>query len=182
MPRSFTVPEESVSKRSIVTKYVDGLSISKSLYKPGYWFVTDYPAATPANDLSSKHFITSGGYIETTGTLPERSAGWKSWEDSGVIPAGSWRRESSDGCELWCVWNKTNPEGRVDHVTMVHLPAGQEYLVPDQSNLFSACGRLSSNNRQLEDEKPYVLRTGARLVLAVEDAYFLHWSVNIPGL
>lgn len=180
MARSFTITGESASKRSIFTKYVDGLSISKSLFQPGYWFITDYPAATPVNDLSSKHFITFGGYTETTGTLPERSVGWRSWEDTGLIPAGSWRRESAVGCELWCIRNKTDFDGRVDHVSMVYLLAGQEYTVPDQSNLFPAYGAIRLNDRQLEDEKPYVLRAGARTVTAVQDSYLLHWPITAP--
>lgn len=178
MSRSFRITSDDASKRTMTVQYVDGLSITKSLHEPGYWFVTEYPEATPSNDLSSKHFITAGGYIETTGTLPDRVAGWRSWEDPLVVPAGTWRRVSQNGCEMWCVWNKADPEGRVDHVTMVHLPAGQEYTVPDQSNLFSACGVLSLAGRQLEDEKPYVLRSGARTVMAVQDAYFLHWPIG----
>lgn len=178
MARSFLVTQENLPLRNVVAKYVDGLSISKSVYRPGYWFITDYPAATPANDLSSKHFIVSGGYIETTGTLPTRWAGWKSWEDDGVIPAGTWRRECPDGCEVWCIWNKDDPEGRVDHVTMVHLTAGQQYTVPDQSNLFSACGVLTIGEKTLADETPYVLRSGARTLTAIEDAYFLHWPTT----
>lgn len=178
MSRSFRITSDDAAKRTMTVQYVDGLSITKSLYEPGYWFVTEYALQTLVNDLSSKHFITAGGFIETTGTLPQRSAGWRSWEDAGLIPAGAWRRECPSGCELWCVWNKADPEGRVDHVTMVHLPAGQEYTVPDQSNLFSACGVLSLAGRQLEDEKPYVLRSGARTVMAVQDAYFLHWPIG----
>lgn len=181
MSQSFRVTQENFPLRSLVVKYVDGLSISKSVCEPGYWFVTEYPEATPANDLSSKHFIVSGGFLETTGTLPTRLEGWKSWEDPGVIPAGSWRRECQEGCELWCVWNKATPGGRVDHVSMVHLTAGQQYVVPDQSNLFVASGKLDLSSRELEDEKPYLLRSGERTVIAQDDVYFLHWPLSNPS-
>jgi len=180
MARSFTITAEDASKRSIIVQRVDGLRIIKTLYHPGYWLVTDYPVATPANDMASRHFLTAGEFTEPTNTLTERKAGYRSWEDSAIIPAGAWRRESASGCEMWCIWNDADLEGRVDHVTMVYLTAGQEYTVPDQSNLFSACGVLSLNGRDLEDEKPYVLRSGARTVTAVQDAYFLHWPVSAP--
>ncbi len=180
MARSFTITAESASKRSISTQCVDGLSISKTIFHPGYWFVTEYHMDVPINDLSSKHFVVSGRFTETSGTIPDRCAGYKTWEDPGMMPAGVWNRGAPDGCEMWCVWNKNDPQGRVDHVHMVNLLAGQDFTVPDQSNLFSAFGVLRIGDRVLEDEKPYVLRSGARTVTAVQDAYFLHWPVSAP--
>jgi hypothetical protein len=178
MQSSFKIVSENRDRRFVTVREIAGLKISKSLYQPGYWFVTEFHEPTPVNNLSSKHFITSGKITDKSGLLPDRVAGWRTWEDTGVVPAGTIERESLKGCEIWCVWNSAVPGGRVDHVEVVFLTAGEEYTVPDQSNMFPAFGLLSLNGQPLEDETPYVLKNGERVVSAETDAYFMHWPIN----
>lgn len=181
MARSFKVTSENRERRLVTVKKIDGLNICKSVYQPGYWFETVFTEPTPVNDLSSKHFITSGKITDKAGLLPDRVAGWRTWEDTGIVPPGTIHREALEGCEIWCVWNDADPEGRVDHVTVVFLTAGQEYIVPNQSNMFSAFGLLSLNGQAIEDETPYVLTAGERTVLAENDTYFMHWPLSTSG-
>jgi len=178
MTSSFKIVSENRERRFVTVKEVAGLKICKSIYQSGYWFITEFPAPTPVNDFSSKHFITLGSITERAGLLPDRVAGWRTWEDDGIVPAGTYLRESLEGCEMWCILNGAVPGGRVDHVSVVFLRAGEQYTIPDQSNMFSATGVLRLGDRTLEDETPYTLTAGERTVIADADSYFMHWPLG----
>lgn len=181
MISSFKIVSENRDRRFVTIKEVSGLKICKSIYQPGYWFETEFYTPTAVDAFSSKHFITVGKITEKAGLLPDRVAGWRTWEDTGMVPAGTYLRESLEGCEIWCVLNGAEPGGRVDHVSVVFLRAGEQYTIPDRSNMFFACGALLLNEVALEAETPYVLRNGERVVLAESDSYFMHWPLIEPA-
>ena len=175
MIQSFTVTSEERVKRTNQSFAVDGLRLTKGIYAPGYWFVTSYPEAVPCNDLTSRHFIVSGGYHETTGTLPYRGAGWVSSSDTGVIPAGQWRRESPEGCEIWCIRRHPDPELGVNHVSIVALEDGQSVEVATGNSLFVCEGACAIGDRALEQEKLYRVSSGAKTVTAQGKAFVVLW-------
>lgn len=181
MSNTFKIIAENRDRKFVTVKEIDGLKISKSINQPGYWVVMEFEKPTLVNDLCSKHFIVSGRLTDKAGLLPDRVAGWRTWEDSGVVPAGTVHRESAEGSELWCIWNAKVLGGTVDHVEVVFLLAGQEYTVPNQSNMFTAFGLLSLDGQTLEDETPYLLTAEGRTVLAEKDSYFMHWPLTSPG-
>jgi hypothetical protein len=175
MTQSFTITSENRPKRATRSLFAEQLSLAQSVYWPGYWFVTEYPTQVPCNDLSSRHVIVSGGFLETTGVLPYRGAGWISSNDTGSIPAGQWRRESPEGCEIWCIRMVGQPLGRVDHVQIVCLNEGETHTVGSGENLFVAHGVCSTGVRTLEPCRHYKIGVQSKTITAQGLCYLFVW-------
>jgi hypothetical protein len=176
MTQSFLITSENRPKRASRSLVAEQLSLIKSIYWPGYWFVTDYASAVPCNDLSSRHVIVSGGYSEPTGSLPYRGAGWISSNDTGIIPAGQWRRESPEGCEIWCIRSTVNRSDRVDHVQIIQLNAGDSHVINVGENLFLAHGKCAAGDRNVELYRHFKIVAQAKTITASEPSYLFVWS------
>lgn len=175
MAESFTITSEDRFKRVNHSFLVDDLRLSKGIYAPGYWFVTNYPEPVPCNDLTSRHFIVRGGYSEPTGALPYRGQGWVSSNDPGVIPAGQWRRESAEGCEIWCIRRNQNPELGVDNANIFALEPGQELEVDAGNNVFVCEGVCAIDAKALTQEKLYRVASGRKTIAAQTKVFAIVW-------
>jgi hypothetical protein len=178
MTESFLITSENRPKRASRALVAEQLSLIRSIYRPGYWVVTDYPSAVPVNDLSSKHVIVSGGITETTGTLPYRAAGWISSNDTGIVPAGSWRRECPEGCEIWCI--RSILSDRVDHVQVIQLNAGDSHVINVGENLFLAYGKCAVDDRNVELYRHFKIVNQTKTITASEPSYLFVWP-TLPG-
>lgn len=178
MAQSFTIVSEERAKRATRSLVAENLSFAQSIYWPGYWQILNFPEPTPVNDLSSRHVIVSGSMIEPMGTLPIRGPGWISSLDTGMAPAGQWRRESPDGCELWCVRVAGQPLARVDHVQIVCLNEGEIHTVGAGQNLFVAHGVCSTGDLTLEPFRHFKLGLQAKTITAQGKCYFFVWPTS----
>jgi hypothetical protein len=179
MAQSFTIVSEERSKRAIRSLVAEQLSLTQSVYWPGYWQILNFPEPTPVNNLSSRHVIISGSMIEPMGTLPIRGPGWISSLDTGMLPAGQWRRETPDGCEIWCVRVMGRPLARVDHVQIVCLNEGETHTVDSGENLFVAYGVCSTGTHNLEPYRYFKIGSQAKTITAQALCYLFVWP-SIP--
>lgn len=178
-PNYHIIDEDKTKIKTKIFK-CPGVTISKNIFEPGYYMITDYKVSDYIKNSGTKHFILSGSYTETTGTISEKLAGWKSWESDDFHPAGTWRRESPNGCLLWCAWGNS-PNTRIDYVTCKYLQKNETHTIPNNSYLFCATGGLTlDSSKVLELEKLYNITTGDKLITANEDSYFFYWSNSVP--
>jgi len=178
MAQSFTITSEDRSKRATRSLVAEQLSLVQSIYWPGYWQVLNFPDALPVNSLSSRHVIVSGSMIEPMGTLPIRGPGWITSRDTGMVPAGQWRRESPDGCEIWCIRVAGKPSARVDHVQIICLNEGETHTINAGENLFVAHGVCFIGALTLEPFRHFKLGAQAKTVTAQGLCYFFVWPTS----
>jgi hypothetical protein len=135
----------------------------------------DYPDRVDTKDMTSIHVVVSGGVYETTHTLPDRTQGWISTGDNGVIEAGQYRRETPDGCVMWCIRSLDQKNLSVAHVHVVDLEPGGTVNVPPNSNLFVAEGTCLMGTRELIREKHYQIGAETRTLTASTKVYLFYW-------
>lgn len=174
--QSFTIPEDDARRRTHRVFICDDLHLVKSVMQPGYWMVTEYPAAVVTRNLTSKHVFVSGRFTETTGAIPDRVAGSMTSEDDTPIQPGRYRRETPEGCELWCVRNHLNQGGNVNHVAVVALEQGGQTVAEQGQNIFVLEGGCTASGVALQAEKLYKVTTGPKTVVAQTKAYLLVWT------
>jgi hypothetical protein len=172
---SYSIISEDKTKRSFTSYAFAGLSIVKSDFNPGYWYVMDYPERVDTKSMTAIHVVVSGGVYETTHTLPDRTQGWISTTDSRAIEAGQYRRETPEGCVMWCIRSANPNDLSVAHVHVVGLESGETVSVPPNSNLFVAEGTCLMGTRELAREKHYQIGAEARTLTASSKAYLFYW-------
>ena len=174
--QSFTIPEDDKARRTHRVFICDDLHLVKSVMKPGYWMITEYASAVVTKNLTSKHVFVSGRFTDTSGTIPDRVAGDMTSESDTPIPPGRYRRETPQGCEMWCVRNHLNQDGNVDHVDVVALPPGAETIAEKGQSLFVLEGDCTASGTALEAERLYNVSTGTKTIQAQTKAYLLIWT------
>jgi len=175
MIQSFLITSENRPKRASRSLVAGQLSLIKSIYRPGYWQVLDFPTEVPVSEMSSKHVIVSGSMVETTGTLPDRGPGWISTDSIGIFRAGQWRRESPEGCEIWCIRSIINSPDGVDHVQIIKLNAGDSHVINVGENLFLAHGKCATGDRNVEMYRHFKIVTQSKTITASEPSYLFVW-------
>ena len=178
--QSFKIIFETPELKTLEPIYVDNLAIVKSLFKPGYTFVTEYFDTVVCSELTSKHVVVRGAFTESTGTLPDRAAGFTTTECEELIPAGVYTRGVSDiGCEMWCIRSTDPKVPNVDHVNILRLAAQDTVDLPVGTGFIVAEGTCSINSATLQDEKPYKISTAIKTLQANTDSFVFTWTTAI---
>lgn len=173
---TFTITNETkdlVSHRAIAA---GGLRLVRSKWLAGYSFVTVYHYDCPVSDLTSKHVVVAGSFVESSGAISTKEAGYVTSEDTTVIPAGTYTRTSPNGGEIWCI-RSTNPEKpRVDHVRVEKLSAGETASIQVGEYFLVAEGRCTVGSQELVEEKPYLVESAPKTLTATGACYVFVWA------
>lgn len=179
MAHSYTIVAEDKSKRILTNYIMDGVVLTKSDFLPGYWYIMDYPETLNVKDLTSQHVVVRGVVKEVTGTLPDLVEGHISTKSNYNIEAGQYRRETIDGCEMWCPRSTIKEDLDINHVQSIKLEPNESITIPIGNTLFVAEGDCLMGTRKLTEEKFYRVETQPKTLIASTRVYLFYWIPKI---
>lgn len=157
----------------------DGIKFHQDFYPVGSWQTMNYPNPIAYNSPYICQVQLSGEMAEPTGVWPARVGGWVSREDEFVIPAGTWKRETTQEAELWCcngVFGLFQED--LSYMSILRLKAGDSFELNKDDNLLIVHGEVEIDGVKYERVKRIKAASGQKSVSVEADGFAFKWNTN----